>query len=361
MPESADLTNATSTDLINATSTDVTNATSTDLTNATSAESIIETVPEISEIEDTTFTLDGPDDYIVTTGSDTADVTEISISVWVMPEYGDGASSELAVVSSEDSFVLSVNNVIPPEKVATFSVYNGISWSSILGQTEVPGGIWTHLVAIIDSNQISLYQNGVLAASSQLDEVVTYPGGLDTSVYDQASESDSGIVIGAYVAGGSASDQFSGSIDSVTVFDKILTLSEISDLYETTEPAPVETDVSAGTSITDYTLTHDEIVVDQSVSWELQVSFSAATPKSGFELPEDATITYVEVINGNQNGTVLYDGSVENLNILSLAETQAILDQREILGNTDVFILGSELIVLASLQEVLGLLHARIR
>jgi len=284
-------------------------------------------------------------------------VTEISISVWVMPDYAN-ADSKLTVVSSEDSFILSVNNVIPPEKVATFSVYNGISWSTILGITQVPDGEWTHLVAVIDVDQISLYQNGVLAASSQLGEVAMYPGGLDTSVYDQATESGSGIVIGAYVSGQSAEDQFSGSINSVTVHEKILTVSEISDLYETTEPAPVETYVSAGTSITGYALTHDEIVVDQSVSWELQISFSDPTPKSGFELPDDAIITYVEATNGNQNGTVVYDGTVEDLNILNWAETTSLLGQTDLLGETDVLILGSDLITVASLQEVAGLIHA---
>jgi len=188
-----------------------------------------ETIPEGTEIVEDTLSLDGDSDFVIadstnSTGTVTAEITQISISAWVMPDYSQG-SSEFTVVSSEKSFSMSINNNITPEKVAKFSVFNGISWSSVMGQTQIPEDEWTHLVAVINGDQISLYQNGVLAGSTQLEELVMYTGGIEITPIDQVTGSESGVIVGAYVQttpGYNVSDQFSGLIESVTTYDSAL-------------------------------------------------------------------------------------------------------------------------------------------
>jgi len=232
----------------------------------------------------------------------------------------------------------------------------------------IPEDEWTHLVAVINGDQISLYQNGILAGNIQLEELVMYTGGIEITPIDQVTGSESGIIVGAYVQTTpeyNSSNEFSGLIESVTTYDSALSASEISDLYQTTEPDPVQ--ASAGTALTDYTLEHSEILPNQSVSWELQVSFSEETPVTAVELPDDAEINYVKIIDANQNEVVLFDSSVndgdiesntiDNLSMLDSLETQDILAQKEILGDTDVFIIDQDLVTLASLQEVPELLQ----
>ena len=89
------------------------------------------------------------------------DLNQLTISVWVRPNYANG-STELAVVGKENSFLLSINNIIPPEKTAIFSVFDGIAWSTVTGSTQIRQEGWTHLAAIVNGTEVSLYQNGVL-------------------------------------------------------------------------------------------------------------------------------------------------------------------------------------------------------
>jgi len=96
-------------------------------------------------------------------------MSEIAISAWVMPNYTTG-DAEFTVVGKGDSFILSINNNLEPQGIAQFSVFNGMTWSTVLGVGPIFEGEWTHLVGMVNGSEISLYQNGVLTRTTTLDE-----------------------------------------------------------------------------------------------------------------------------------------------------------------------------------------------
>ncbi|HEY8110418.1 MAG TPA: LamG domain-containing protein, partial [Candidatus Nitrosotenuis sp.] len=155
---------------------------------------------------------------------------QMTISTWVTPQY-DGASDELTILSKEGSFVLSLNNVISPEYAAKFAVFDGIRWTVVQGATKIHDT--SHVVAVINGTEISLYVNGILQEKQTLPEPFTISEG-DLAVSEVAN-SESDIVIGAYISTVRSeqklSNKFSGVIDDVVIYSKALSYDEIEKLY----------------------------------------------------------------------------------------------------------------------------------
>ena len=86
--------------------------------------------------------LDG-DGYVANDGNSTSDLSNISVTAWVSPDY-DGGSAEFTVISKEKAFSLTINNNIAPQHIATFSVFDGIKWHSV-DTTDTLGENWSHL------------------------------------------------------------------------------------------------------------------------------------------------------------------------------------------------------------------------
>ena len=108
------------------------------------------------------------------------------------------------------------------------------SSSNVTCEGPVPSsGVWHHVVAVYDrsNNQISLYLDGALEATAAIGS-----GSLDNN-YD--------FQIGAYGYGSVPANFFKGALDDVRLYDKALSASEVSTLFNgtTTNSAPV---VNAG-------------------------------------------------------------------------------------------------------------------
>jgi len=134
------------------------------------------------------------------------DITELTVSTWINPNY-TGGSPEFTVIGKESSFVLSLNKMLTPEQVAKFSVYDGIMWHTVTGNATIDG--WTHVAAVINGSNVSLYVNGTL------------DGHLDTGPpIVQGSTTD--VSIGAYqntLRGEERqSNYYFGEIDEVVVW-----------------------------------------------------------------------------------------------------------------------------------------------
>jgi hypothetical protein len=107
-------------------------------------------------INGTSLLLDGNYDYAQANGTNaTTYITDMSIAAWVKPDYANG-SPEFTVVSKGKSFVLSVNNIIEPQHVAKFSVFDGIKWTTVNSNTEIPDDSWSHLTARFNKTSIAL-------------------------------------------------------------------------------------------------------------------------------------------------------------------------------------------------------------
>jgi len=183
-------------------------------------------------------------------------LNQLTISAWVRPNYTNG-STELAVVGKENSFLLSINNIIPPKKTAKFSVFNGITWSSVESYTQVPQDALTHLVGVVDGTKVLLYKDGVLESSTELDEVFAISGGKINLVSADVVGSESDVVIGAYVETKRGeykiTKRFSGEIDKVTIYKTALTEDEIYEMFSGSSAVTEESKADESASISSAT------------------------------------------------------------------------------------------------------------
>ncbi|GBL41519.1 hypothetical protein EMGBD3_08870, partial [Nitrosarchaeum sp.] len=240
--------------LVNATTTEsILNSTS-NLVNATTTEPIIEPTGTILSTEldslqnklteteilanqtSSSIKLDGNDDFVtIVNETSTDNLAELTISSWVKPDYSQG-SQEFTVISKDNSFILSINNLITPTKIAKFSVFDGIKWTSV-ESTSIIDEKWTQLGATFNGTSIQIYVNGQLESTNTLEDQLTLSvnGKLTSTTIDSLS-SESDIVIGAYVdvrkGSEQISQQFSGQIDGVSLFNSQLDNSQIKSLYD---------------------------------------------------------------------------------------------------------------------------------
>ena len=99
------------------------------------------------------------------------EITELTLSALIQPEYEEDGSLESTILSKDSSFILSLNEFVHPEKTIKFEVFDGISWSNIEGVSPVKDGEPTHIAVVIKDTEISLYQNGILEVASTVNEM----------------------------------------------------------------------------------------------------------------------------------------------------------------------------------------------
>ena len=158
--------------------------------------------------------------------------SQITISVWADPIY-DRSSDEFTVVSKDRSFALSLNNVFEPKRTAKFSVFDGIKWTEIQGTHKIESR--SHIAAVINGTEITLYVNGTLQERKSLPNSFAVLDGKIVTTSAETANSPSDIVVGAYVSivRGELhiSNKFSGTIDDATIYNRVLTPSEIKQIF----------------------------------------------------------------------------------------------------------------------------------
>lgn len=173
-------------------------------------------------------------EYIKEKLSSTENLSALSISVWVKPDYSHG-SPQLTAVSKEKAFLLAINKSLPPTKKAVFSLFDGIKWNTITSESDIPQQ-WTNLVATFNGSSIALYVNGKLESSTQLvsESRIAVDGHLGTkTIIDLSSNPD--IVIGTYYNSlrEIRYNSFSGYIANANLYELALSSEQISQLYTT--------------------------------------------------------------------------------------------------------------------------------
>jgi hypothetical protein len=78
--------------------------------------------------ENPSYKLNGINDYLILESDLPEKLTELSISVWVKPDFKVGAPATLSIVSESKAFDLSINNDKIDRNIAEFSIYDGIKW-----------------------------------------------------------------------------------------------------------------------------------------------------------------------------------------------------------------------------------------
>ena len=279
--------------------------------------------------------------YVVTKNNSTRNLSALTISAWVKPDYSQG-SPIFTIVSKENQFVLSINNVIPPVHTATFSIFDGIKWQTV-NSTVLIGENWTHLAATFNGTTIGIYVNGTLRSTLAITGVPTIAvnGTLTTKTVDQLS-SNSDIVVGASLNSlrQVAINQFSGSIENVNLYDSQLSPFDIAKMYHdnplsnafdisslsstsnlagnltmssnttTSLTIPLNNTFSLNnvTTVANFTLIHAPIQINKPVIWTQNVTLSNQTNGVAVELPQDAHVININVTN-NTNSSTIYAAS----------------------------------------------------
>ncbi len=175
------------------------------------------------------------DEYL-NESSSTASLNKFTVSAWVKPDYSQG-SPVFTVISDENAFMLAVNNNIPPQKIAVFSIFDGIKWTTTQSTSPIPEQ-WTFLTATFNGTTIQLYVNGSLEGMSTVTGEPTLVSGKLTTRLVQNITSDANVTIGAYYEKARlyTRDHFSGEISHVNLYNESLTPKQIDQVYLNTKP-----------------------------------------------------------------------------------------------------------------------------
>ncbi len=255
-------------------STTITNATNVNGTNTT-----------LTNATDTILTFNDTQDYIpIVEESLNNELNKLTISTWINPDHTID-STEYTIVSKENSFVLGINNVHSPERVPTFAVFDGITWTKITGQTQIND--WSHLVAVINGTEISLYLNDNLEAQTTLPESFTILEGEVSPVSAEIAEKDSNLIIGAYFntlrSKITLSNHFSGIIDDVLVYKEALSDAEINQIYLELVNPSVEASIPFESQLLSFidhvTITLNDVVVSDTII-VAPINSTSSTPTS---------------------------------------------------------------------------------
>ena len=186
----------------------------------------------------------------------TNNIQQLTLSAWVKPDYSQG-SPQFTIISKENTFMLTINNNIPPTKIATFSVFDGIRWQTVQSTSVIPEQ-WTHIAATFDPSSISIYVNGTKESTVPVSGIssIAINGKIMNKTIDQLS-SDADVVIGADIdtTRQSSSSQFSGLIKDVSMYNSVLSGSQIQQLYASgqgilgTNLIPVQTNLTSTNDI----------------------------------------------------------------------------------------------------------------
>ena len=168
----------------------------------------------------------------------TDDIDGLTVTAWVKPDYSSG-SPEFTVISKDKSFALTINNNIQSENTAKFSVFDGIKWTTVESSSTITEN-WSFLSSTFSGEFIGIFVNGTREATQEVTGVstLTTNGKLDTATVDNLTSVED-IVIGASVTAKDeetkSSNEFSGEIDDVLLYDYVLEDEQILAMFEQTK------------------------------------------------------------------------------------------------------------------------------
>ena len=184
----------------------------------------------------TVVQLDGGDEYLDCGVIDYSSYTGLSVCAWI---NGPGLSAAQTFVSnwgpsgtSDFAWLLFISQWVyntPDFLVST----NGTGYSRLAATSTLASGQWHHLVGTWESGSMKLYLNGVLDAS----------GSGPASIYNPAYKT----AVGADFDGGTPRRPFDGMMADVRVYDKVLSLANVKEIYDDSKVIiPTKNDGSGG-------------------------------------------------------------------------------------------------------------------
>jgi len=163
------------------------------------------------------FKSDGNTSYILVPDSPSTNVTgaQISVSFWVYLNSTTGRNTNIIQkYSNNGGYVVSLSS----SSYLEFYIYNGTNYV-IAGTSEISAGRWMHVVGMYDSTSgIKLYIDGVLKNSHTANGTINSSAG--------------GNLYMARKGWNGVNDNYlDGSIDDVRIYNRALSVAEITDIY----------------------------------------------------------------------------------------------------------------------------------
>ena len=163
------------------------------------------------------MTFDGTDDYANVDHQSSYDTNVFTIEAWFKSTADDNTHDSIVtrngdVYSSTNGWSLGKlrNGLGDTPNALRWIVWGTSAYTDLLGGSATTGN-WIHAVGVSDGSTLYLYQNGVLKTSSSKPAGNIYPASY-------------GLKVGANK---SSSDVWNGYIDSVKMYNKALTASEV--------------------------------------------------------------------------------------------------------------------------------------
>ncbi len=159
---------------------------------------------------------DGIDDYVSIRRSPEYNVVNtLSIEAWICP---DSTNSSRTIISKRGAYDLRIDSGYL--KIGVQKDNNFIWYGS---QVLISADVWSHIVVTLEGSIYKIYKNGVL------EQTLLTPGN-STDIWDTGYVK--GIWIGAHEEANSVgSSFFQGKIDEVSLYNKVLTLEDVSARY----------------------------------------------------------------------------------------------------------------------------------
>jgi len=163
------------------------------------------------------------------------EVSQFTLSAWIKPDYSKG-STELTILSKENAFSLTITNNILPKHILRFSVFDGIKWTMLESSSSIDEK-WTHVAVTLDGSSISLFIDGKLEATKQIQGIpgINSYGFVSLQGVENIS-SEKAILIGAQESTKRGEFKqkgfFSGQIDEVVIEDELFDEQKIQDLCQ---------------------------------------------------------------------------------------------------------------------------------
>ncbi|HYQ26247.1 MAG TPA: LamG domain-containing protein [Polyangiaceae bacterium] len=181
--------------------------------------------------------LDGQGGVVTVADAASLRFTKFTACAWVKPEEG-GGNSRIFEKGSDSSYRLFVR-----DGQAVLGLNTSGGFKEVASRKFVPPRAWTHLCATYDGATVGFYLNGVADLSQDSDALndPDYAGwsAADKQAYQDAhSRSVPGPLINDTSAltigskpGGTAGDRFTGYVDDLRFYNRVLTAAEITTTY----------------------------------------------------------------------------------------------------------------------------------
>ena len=188
---------------------------------------IIGTASWVNGVSGTALHLNGSYNYVLVSDSESLDfegIQPFTLMAWIKPDNPQGQSGLLraSVIDKYTNYRLIYDD---PDADARGIVFSSNSNWYHSGQTVISSGVWHHYVGVYDPPYLRVYVDGFQLAYRNV-------GNLHLEANSQS------LVLGSNMT---ATAQFNGSIDDVSIYSKALNSTEILNAFEELSPQPSPT------------------------------------------------------------------------------------------------------------------------